>query len=56
MANLLTTISSIMTAIISWVQSVVNMIMASGNELLLLFVVLPVGLIAIGVVRRLIRL
>lgn len=56
MADLLSTITTIMTSIISWVGSVINMITAEGNEILLLFIVLPVGLIAIGVVKRLLRL
>lgn len=56
MATLLTTITSILTSIVSWVGSVINMITAEGNELILLFVILPVALIAIGVVKRLINL
>lgn len=56
MAALLTTITSIMTSIIDWTGSVITMITAQGNEILLLFIVLPVGLIAIGVVRRLLKL
>lgn len=56
MATLLTTITSILTSIVSWVGSVISMITAEGNELILLFVILPVALIAIGVVKRLIRL
>lgn len=56
MAALLSTITSIMTSIINWVGSVISMITAEGNEILLLFIVLPVGLIAIGVVKRLLRL
>ena len=65
MANLLTKITQILTGtttggvsdnngVISWVQSVVTMI--TSNDLLLLFVVMSVSLIAIGVVKRLIRL
>lgn len=40
--------------IVDWVQTVVGMI--TGNPLILLFVVMAVALIAVGVVRRLIRL
>lgn len=40
--------------IIAWVGSVINMI--TSNPLIMLFVVLTVALVAIGVVRRLIRL
>lgn len=54
MATLLTTITSILTSIVSWVTSVVSMI--TSNPLILLFVIIGVALIAIGVVKRLIRL
>lgn len=54
MENLLSTITTVLTSIISWVTSVMSMIM--NNPLILLFVVIGVGLIAVGVVRRLIRL
>lgn len=40
--------------IIAWVGSVISMI--TSNPLIMLFVVLTVALVAIGVVRRLIRL
>lgn len=40
--------------VVDWVQSIVNCI--TSNPLILLFVVLSVSLIAVGVVRRLIRL
>lgn len=56
MTTLLSTISTIFTSIVSWVSSVIGIITAEGNELILLFVILPVALIAIGVVKRLIRL
>lgn len=64
MANLLQTITLIFTGsgtgservggIVDWVQTVVQMI--TDNPLILLFVVMAVALIAVGVVRRLIRL
>lgn len=54
MPTLLSTITSILASIVSWTQSVVNMI--TSNPLILLFVILGVALIAVGVVRRLIRL
>lgn len=56
MATLLTTITTIFQSIISWVGSVMGMITAEGNEILLLAVILPIALISIGVVRRLLRL
>lgn len=40
--------------IIAWVGSVINMI--TSNPLILMFVVMAVALVAIGVVKRLIRL
>lgn len=65
LATLLQNITSIFTGtstggtadnngIIAWVGTVVNMI--TSNPLILMFVVLSVALIAVGVVRRLIRL
>lgn len=56
MAALLSTITTIFNSIVTWVGSVITMITAEGNELLLLFIVLPTALIAIGVVKRLLRL
>ena len=56
MASLLSTITTIFNSIVSWVGSVITMITAEGNEIILLFIILPVALIAIGVVKRLIRL
>lgn len=54
MATLLQQITDILDSVVDWVGSIITMI--TSTPLLLLFVVLPVGLIAIGVVRRLIRL
>lgn len=54
MESLLSTITSILASIVSWTTSVVSMI--TSNPLILLFVILGVALIAVGVVRRLIRL
>lgn len=54
MADVLSNITTIMASIVNWVQSVVTFI--TSNPLILLFVVMGVGLIAVGVVRRLIRL
>lgn len=41
MASLLTSIGSILTAAVGWVTTCISTITASGNELLLLAVVLP---------------
>lgn len=54
MEFLLNVCSQILTAIISWTSSVINMI--TSNPLILLFVIIGVALIAIGVVKRLLRL
>lgn len=54
MADILSAITSILTSIVSWVGSIVTVI--TSNPLILLFVVIGVGLVAIGVVKRLLRL
>lgn len=54
METLLSTITQILTSIISWTGSVITMI--TSNPLILLFVIMGVALIAIGVVKRLLRL
>lgn len=51
---LLSTITTILGSIVSWTQSVIQMIVS--NPLILLFVIMGVALIAIGVVKRLLRL
>lgn len=56
MADILSTITTVLASIVNWVSSIITVITAEGNELILLFVILPVALIAIGVVKRLIRL
>lgn len=54
METLLSTITNILASIINWVGSVITMI--TSNPLILLFVIIGVALIAIGVVKRLLRL
>lgn len=54
MAAILTAITDILAAIVSWVGSIITVI--TSNPLILLFVVIGIGLIAIGVVKRLLRL
>lgn len=56
MSTLLTSITAIITAIFGsggWVSQVVGSITASGNELLLLAVVIPVTGLAVGMLKRL---
>lgn len=54
LATLLDNITTILGNIVDWVGSVINMI--TSNPLILLFVIMGVALIAIGVVKRLLRL
>lgn len=54
MAALISAISSLVTAIVSWVSDYVGVITASGNEVLLLMcVAIPVAGIGVGMLRRL---
>lgn len=55
MASILTTITSIVTAAISWVTSYIGVVTASGNEFLLLFLLIPMVGLGIGLFRRLLR-
>lgn len=54
MTTLLETITSIFTSMMSWVSTVFTTI--AGNPILLLFVVGTFSLVAIGIVRRLLKL
>jgi hypothetical protein len=56
MAGILTTITSIVTAAISWITSYVGVITASGNEFLMLFILVPMVGLGIGLFRRLLNL
>lgn len=56
MTTILTNVGSIVTASISWIGSYVSTITASGNEILFLFVALPIVGLAIGLLKRLISL
>lgn len=56
MSTLLSSITAIITAIFGsggWVSQVVSSITATGNELLLLAVVIPVTGLAVGMLKRL---
>lgn len=52
---LLTSVGSVVTAAVSWMGSFLATITHSGNELLLLFVLLPIVGLGIGLVRRMIH-
>ena len=53
--TILTSIGSVVTSAISWMGSFVTSITASGNELLLLFIIVPMVGLGIGLLRRLIN-
>lgn len=54
MSTLITSITSIVTAAFGWVTTAVSTITASGNELLLMAVVVPFVGLGVGLLRRLI--
>lgn len=55
MAAILSTITSIVTAAVGWTGQYLSMITAEGNEILLLFVVVPMVGLGIGILSRLFR-
>lgn len=55
MAALMATITSVFTTVIGWVGTVGSTIMAEGNELMLLFVIIPVIGLGVGLFRRLLN-
>lgn len=55
MQAILTTITSIVTAAVGWTGQYLQMITAEGNEILLLFVVIPMVGLGIGILSRLFR-
>lgn len=54
MSALITSITSIVTAAFGWVTTAVSTITATGNELLLMAVVVPFVGLGVGLLRRLI--
>lgn len=56
MAALLSTITSIVSSVVGWVTSFIGVITASGNEFLLLMLLVPIIGFAVGILRRLINL
>lgn len=56
MAAILSSITSLVTSAIGWVTSFIGVVTASGNELLLLFVILSLVGLGVGLLSRLIRL
>lgn len=55
MSAILTNVSSVVTAAIGWMGDFVTAITASGNEVLLLFVIVPLVGLGVGLLRRLIN-
>lgn len=56
MAALITSAGSVVTAAIGWLGNYVTAITATGNELLLLFTILPVVGLGVGLLKRMISL
>ena len=54
MAAFLATIGSVVTAAIGWMSSWVGAITAQGNEMLMVFIALPLVGIGITLIRRMI--
>lgn len=54
MAAFLATIGSVVTAAIGWMTSWVGAITASGNEMLMVFIALPLVGIGITLIKRMI--
>lgn len=55
MSAILTNVSSVVTAAIGWMGDFVTAITATGNEVLLLFVIVPLVGLGVGLLRRLIN-
>lgn len=55
MASIIATIGNIVTGVVSWVGSYLGMIVAEGNEILLLFVLIPIVGLGVGILSRLFR-
>lgn len=56
MAGIITSIGSLVTAAIAWLTSFVGAITATGNELLLLFVITAFVGLGVGLISRIIHL
>lgn len=56
LATLLTSVGSIVTSAIGWMGSYVTAITSTGNEILLLFIILPLVGLGISMIKRMISL
>ena len=55
METLLTNAGLLVTNAVSWMGTFLHTITASGNEIMLLFVLLPIVGLGVGLVKRMIR-
>lgn len=55
MAAILTAVTDVVTACVGWCGQFLSMITATGNEILLLFVILPIVGLGVGILSRLFR-
>ena len=55
MEAIITSISAVFTAAIGWVGTTVTTITAEGNELLLIFAIVPLVGLGVGLTRRLLN-
>lgn len=56
MANILSTVGDVVTSAISWIGDYASLITAEGNEIMLLFVLLPLVGLGIGLLKRMVSL
>lgn len=55
MADIIATITTIVGGVVTWTGQYLSMITATGNELLLLFVCIPIVGLGVGILSRLFR-
>lgn len=55
MADILAAVGSVVTSAIAWAGQFISMITAAGNEILLLFVLLPLVGLGIGLTKRMLH-
>lgn len=56
MSSILTTVGEVVTSAISWIGDYASLITAEGNEIMLLFVLLPLVGLGIGLLKRMVSL
>lgn len=54
MSGAITAISAVVTACVGWISDYMGAVMATGNELLLIFFALPLVGMGIGAIKRLV--